>query len=386
MLMTRTVSRSLAFAAAMAVVFASTAGQAGAFPQKDSAAGSEGGVRITGTLTWKQFTPASQLIAGATESSGGETETGTFKVDLADANLPFSSQFTVKGSTYQIADKVSAIGTTPDCTVTLTGGGSASGEFQVASPADLDAGWWAAVGKAPLVGLFMIAEGTQTVTETVTGSGMDCHGSSTTTSQISYQPICWNVVAANGNDFDGAFDGKTDTIAVACAGDHGGITYSIKGTLHVDAYTFILPPSLMSPSKWHAILFSKHHDHASIDIPVPLGTPYFAVTAGIISYTNATGACGLGIVLHGLDGVTYTYCHGSYRGPPDGEEVAPGTLLGLTGNTGHSSGPHLHFQISYNAKLRCPQTLLWSLYDNTQPPPDSHTIYNLPTTGCIKPA
>jgi hypothetical protein len=62
-MMMQSAIRFLAVAAATAVVFATTAGQVGASPQKDSAGDSEGGVRITGTLTWKQFTPASQLIA-----------------------------------------------------------------------------------------------------------------------------------------------------------------------------------------------------------------------------------------------------------------------------------------------------------------------------------
>lgn len=127
---------------------------------------------------------------------------------------------------------------------------------------------------------------------------------------------------------------------------------------------------------------AAHHDYVAIDIPVPVGTPYYAITAGKVTYTSPGNGCGTGVQLHGLDGVTYTYCHGSKRLIAAGLTVPPGTELGLTGNTGHSFGPHLHLQILYAGKKRCPQALLWDLYDGIQPPPDAHAVQTLPTRGC----
>jgi murein DD-endopeptidase len=72
---------------------------------------------------------------------------------------------------------------------------------------------------------------------------------------------------------------------------------------------------------------------------------YFYSSQITVTRTNPHGDCGTGIVLHGLDGVTYTYCHGSAWFINNGGHVAPGEELGLTGNTGKPSGPHLHFQI-----------------------------------------
>jgi murein DD-endopeptidase MepM/ murein hydrolase activator NlpD len=131
-------------------------------------------------------------------------------------------------------------------------------------------------------------------------------------------------------------------------------------------YQFILPVnSISSPS----VLTRKHHPpHRAIDIPLPVGTPYYAITSGTVTRTNPRGECGTGIILQGDDGVQYTYCHGSRWLVSTGSHVAAGTELGLTGNTGHSEGPHLHFQIAYPVvrprTLRCPQNLLLALYSN----------------------
>jgi murein DD-endopeptidase MepM/ murein hydrolase activator NlpD len=131
-------------------------------------------------------------------------------------------------------------------------------------------------------------------------------------------------------------------------------------------YQFILPvSSISSPS----VLTGKHHPpHLAIDIPLPVGTAYYAITSGTVTRTNPRKECGTGIILQGDDGVQYTYCHGSRWLVANGSRVAAGTELGLTGNTGHSDGPHLHFQIAYpvtrHRTLRCPQNLLLTLYGN----------------------
>jgi len=57
--------------------------------------------------------------------------------------------------------------------------------------------------------------------------------------------------------------------------------------------------------------------------------------------------CGTGFTMQAVDGQTWTYCHLSYLEPT----VVPGALLGagspvgLVGQTGHATGPHLHLQL-----------------------------------------
>lgn len=120
-----------------------------------------------------------------------------------------------------------------------------------------------------------------------------------------------------------------------------------------------------------------HHTYPAIDIRVPTGTPAYAVRSGTVTRINDSG-CGLGISLAGADGARYNYCHFSAWSVPSGTSVTAGQRIGSTGNTGNSTGPHLHFQIRSGGVLRCPQNMLLAIYDGNTPPPAS----SLPTSGC----
>ncbi|WP_234359563.1 MULTISPECIES: M23 family metallopeptidase [unclassified Plantactinospora] len=120
-----------------------------------------------------------------------------------------------------------------------------------------------------------------------------------------------------------------------------------------------------------------HHDYPAIDLPVPTGTAAYAVRAGTVVRINDT-SCGQGINLTGTDGAIYTYCHFSAWSVASGATVTAGQRIGSTGNTGNSTGPHLHFGIRTGSTRRCPQNFLLALYDGVTPPAAS----SLPTSGC----
>ncbi len=128
---------------------------------------------------------------------------------------------------------------------------------------------------------------------------------------------------------------------------------------------------------------ASHHDHASIDLPVGIGTAVYAVKPGTVSYVGTD--CGLGIQVTGYDGGVYRYCHLSSRWAQPRTVVLAGDQIGLSGDTdgsktGHSGRPHLHVQVSVNgpSDLRCPQTMRQAIYDGVTPPNPA----NLPATGC----
>ncbi|PRX61652.1 murein DD-endopeptidase MepM/ murein hydrolase activator NlpD [Nonomuraea fuscirosea] len=120
-----------------------------------------------------------------------------------------------------------------------------------------------------------------------------------------------------------------------------------------------------------------HHDYPAIDLPVGTGTPAYAVRPGTVTIIDDS-LCGRGINLTGNDGAIYTYCHFSSWSVSNGASVGTGQQIGLTGNTGNSTGPHLHFGIRTGSTRRCPQNFLLALYDGVTPPAAS----SLPTTGC----
>ncbi len=85
--------------------------------------------------------------------------------------------------------------------------------------------------------------------------------------------------------------------------------------------------------------------HEGIDYGVPEGTPVYAPAPGVVALVEKLEVRGGAVVLnHGL-GVCSGYWHLSRLAVAPGQRVGPGELLGYSGNTGLSNGPHLHFEI-----------------------------------------
>jgi murein DD-endopeptidase MepM/ murein hydrolase activator NlpD len=83
--------------------------------------------------------------------------------------------------------------------------------------------------------------------------------------------------------------------------------------------------------------------HAGIDIVVDSGTPVRAAMAGRVSDVGYNANYGNYIILNHADGFQTLYGHLSLAEVVVGSSVEQGTLLGLSGNTGYSTGAHLHF-------------------------------------------
>ena len=85
--------------------------------------------------------------------------------------------------------------------------------------------------------------------------------------------------------------------------------------------------------------------HAGIDLAAGVGAPIFAVTDATVLSAGSEGGYGRAIRLLHDDGTTSVYGHLSQIHVSDGERVQAGEQIGEEGNTGHSTGPHLHFEI-----------------------------------------
>jgi hypothetical protein len=85
--------------------------------------------------------------------------------------------------------------------------------------------------------------------------------------------------------------------------------------------------------------------HRGVDYGVPVGTPVRAPAAGeAVPFVN-DGSFGLGVCLRHADGWFTLYAHLSRADVVPGMRVEPGQQIGLSGNTGRSTGPHLHWQL-----------------------------------------
>ena len=85
--------------------------------------------------------------------------------------------------------------------------------------------------------------------------------------------------------------------------------------------------------------------HEGIDLGAAYGTPIAAAAAGSVIYAGWLGGYGnLTVIDHG-GGLATAYGHQSHIAVTVGQQVAQGEIIGNVGSTGHSTGPHLHFEV-----------------------------------------
>lgn len=92
--------------------------------------------------------------------------------------------------------------------------------------------------------------------------------------------------------------------------------------------------------------FGRFRDHHSgLDIASQRGTPIQASADGFVTFAGYQGGLGRAVIIdHGF-GVASLYGHASRIFVRDGMWVRRGTVIGLVGSTGASTGPHLHYEI-----------------------------------------
>src|SRR5205823_3295334 len=88
--------------------------------------------------------------------------------------------------------------------------------------------------------------------------------------------------------------------------------------------------------------------HAGVDLAAPHGTPIYAAASGTVTMARAYGGYGNNVWIQHPDGVVSIYGHMSKILAVEGQHVEAGQLIGLVGNTGHSFGDHLHFEVRIN--------------------------------------
>ena len=94
----------------------------------------------------------------------------------------------------------------------------------------------------------------------------------------------------------------------------------------------------------------KNVAHNGIDIKAQIGTPVLATTNGIIAKASMEGDWGNIIVMTHSDGYETWYAHLDGFNIKENQEVKKGDIIGYVGNTGLSTGPHLHYEVKQNGK------------------------------------
>jgi len=84
--------------------------------------------------------------------------------------------------------------------------------------------------------------------------------------------------------------------------------------------------------------------HNGIDIAIPSGTPVKPVAAGVVVYSGSRSGYGNTVVVEHENGIITLYAHNSQILVSQGQPVTEESTLALSGSTGRSTGPHLHFE------------------------------------------
>jgi hypothetical protein len=103
--------------------------------------------------------------------------------------------------------------------------------------------------------------------------------------------------------------------------------------------------------------------HTGIDFAMPEGTPLRSVLDGVVERVVDYGGdnIGKGVLVRFSDGTTGIYGHMSEIKVRVGQHIAEGQTLGLSGNTGFSTGPHLHFGLKDGGSFVDPTPLAGKL-------------------------
>lgn len=191
----------------------------------------------------------------------------------------------------------------------------------------------------------------------------------------------------------GAVDDGQSTVPVVSSKEHDGVTYTVSGSVPgqlIDARDVpvvqgtgagsadgTVAPGVQWPVDMSLVRVSDgfgprnspcsgcSSNHRGLDLAGPLGTRVGTIANGIVIESVPTDSGGLGahvVVEHRIDGmqVRSVYAH-LVAGSPAvkvGDEVKTGQLVGLLGNTGASTGPHLHLETIVDGSHVDPQKFL----------------------------
>jgi murein DD-endopeptidase MepM/ murein hydrolase activator NlpD len=98
--------------------------------------------------------------------------------------------------------------------------------------------------------------------------------------------------------------------------------------------------------------------HAGIDIGAGMGTPIRAAKGGTVIFAGQQSGYGNVVIIDHGGGLSTLYGHQSRIAVNDGEDVGGGQVIGYVGSTGHSTGPHLHFETRIGGSPENPRRYL----------------------------
>jgi murein DD-endopeptidase MepM/ murein hydrolase activator NlpD len=130
----------------------------------------------------------------------------------------------------------------------------------------------------------------------------------------------------------------------------GGIASGAVSTYErlLDSYSYVTPPGFFIRPISGGRKSQGLHGHNGIDLAANIGTPVMASAAGTVIAAKSSGyngGYGEMIIIAHAGNIQTVYGHLSRVNVSVGQTVAQGEIIGAVGNTGKSTGPHLHFEV-----------------------------------------
>ncbi len=94
--------------------------------------------------------------------------------------------------------------------------------------------------------------------------------------------------------------------------------------------------------------------HQGVDLAADIGTPVYVTADGVVNHVGRDVGLGKLVRIDHLYGYTTVYAHLSRITVKRGQHVKRGDLVGAVGNTGYSTGPHLHYEVHYQGRAQNP--------------------------------
>lgn len=167
-----------------------------------------------------------------------------------------------------------------------------------------------------------------------------------------------NMAAAEHLDVDGLI-ARANQLAANFA--------EVSDTLQHNAEKLARIPSIMPTAGWLSSAFSRsrfhpilHYarPHDGIDVAAPMGAPIVAPAAGVVIQVTVENGYGNVLEIDHGNGIMTKYAHCSRIDVKVGQHVKRGQLIANVGNTGLSTGPHLHYEIHVHGKAVNPLTFV----------------------------
>ena len=121
----------------------------------------------------------------------------------------------------------------------------------------------------------------------------------------------------------------------------------------------IRPISGTITSRFGVVSSIRTSRHSGLDIAAPTGTKIKAAASGTVTYSGYKGTYGYLVIITHENGVQTYYAHCSKLYATVGQQVNQGDVIAAVGNTGNSTGPHLHLEVRVNGVAYNPQNYVY---------------------------